>query len=292
MIESMTGFGRGSAEQGGVHATVEIRSVNNRFADVSVRLPRVLSSYENEVQNLVKGAFDRGKFNVSIQTERADETVPLGVDTVAVRRYVRLLEGLREAAGLSDPVRLDHLLQFPELLAPPEDEDVIADAAWGAVQQAMQEAIRQLHTMRRQEGEALRNDLVMRLSLIEQEAEAIESRAPERVIEARDRLKARLAEVIADQRVDPARLEQEIAFIADKLDITEEIVRLRSHLHLFRDALQGKEPAGRKLNFLVQELNREVNTVSSKANDPDIAHRSVRMKEELERIREQVQNIE
>ncbi len=291
MIASMTGFGRGRARVDDVMATVEMRSVNNRFCEVSVRLPRALAARENDVQALVKQAFERGRISVQIQLERTGPQAPVRVDEAAARGYAALLETLRRAAGVSDPVRLEHLLTFSsELLVPVEEE--ADEAVWAAVEQALAEAVAGMRAMRRQEGAALQADLQQRIDRLAEELARVEARAPERVREARQKLHDRLAELLGDDRLDPDRLEQEIALLADRLDVTEECVRLRSHLQLFAEALHSDEAVGRKLNFIAQEINREVNTIGSKANDAAVAHAAVRMKEELEKIREQVQNVE
>ena len=272
MIESMTGFGRGTAQADGIEATVEIRSVNSRFCEVNARLPRQLSAWEAALQNQVKNALSRGRINVQVQLEeRTDEELPIQVDPQIARAYAQLLEQLREAAGIDGAVRLEHLLNFSDIFTTPEESETEAEEAWHVVEAALEEALVGLRTMRREEGQALQADLEHRLDRIEHE---------------------RLEELLEDQRLHPERLEVEIAVLADKLDVTEECVRLDSHLQLFREALASEEPVGRKLNFIVQEINREVNTIGSKANDSEIAHRAVQMKEELERIREQVQNVE
>ena len=293
MIASMTGFGQGRASAKDVTATVEIRSVNKRHCDVSVRLPGRLAEFEQNIQNHIKQAFERGRFTVHIQVEEAeDEALALQVDKTAAAQYKRLLNDLRTAAGISEPVRLDHLLEFSDVFTTPEETDKDVEAAWEAVQVALGEAIEQLRTMRRDEGRALRTDLEDRLDAIEAGLEQVEARAPQRVEEARDRLDARLARLLQDDRINPERLEAEVALLADKLDVTEECVRLRSHLQQFRDALSNDDAVGRKLKFLTQEIHREVNTIGSKANDSAMTRAVVPMKEEIEKIREQIRNVE
>lgn len=293
MISSMTGFGQGSASVEGVTATVELRSVNKRHCDVSVRLPGRLAEFESNVQNHVKQAFERGRFNVHIQVEEAeDEALALQVDETATAQYKRLLDDLRAAAGIAAPVQLDHLLQFSDVFTTPEETDEDVEAAWEAVQVALGEAIEQLRTMRREEGRALRADLEERTNAIEAKLDEVEARAPDRVEEARDRLDDRLARLLQDDRINPDRLEAEVALLADKLDVTEECVRLRSHLQQFRDALDNDDAVGRKLKFLTQEIHREVNTIGSKANDAEMTRAVVPMKEEIEKIREQIRNVE
>lgn len=292
MIASMTGFGRGTAHQDGSTATVEMRSVNSRFCEVVVRLPRLLAEREADVQNLVKQQLSRGRITVQIDLDLPREEAPVQIDAEAARLYARLLASLREAAGLSDPVRLEHLLTFPEVLVRNPDDEARRERAWALVQTAVREAVAGLRQMRRQEGQALAAELAGRIDLIATRLAQVEAAAPERLVQARNRLHDRLADLLADERLNPDRLEVEIALLADRLDITEECVRLRSHLDLFRQALASDEPVGRKLNFLAQEFNREINTIGSKANDATIAHLVVGMKEELEKIKEQIENIE
>ena len=294
MTSSMTGFGRATAQVGGAEATVELRSVNNRFCDVAVRLPRSLAEREADVQARIKAAFARGRITVQVQlTRHADEALPIRVDEAAARAYADLLGRLARTSGLDEPVRLEHLLRFGEVFTTSDaGGDAADEAAWEAVEGALGEAIEALRTMRRQEGEALQADLRARADAIEASLEKVEERAPERVEAARQRLHERLEALLERADLDEGRLELEVALLADKLDVTEEGVRLRSHLALFRDALAQEEPVGRKLNFLAQEMGREINTIGSKANDAEIAHLAVEMKEELEKVREQVQNVE
>jgi uncharacterized protein (TIGR00255 family) len=291
MPESMTGFGRGSASAEGHEVSVEVRSVNGRFIEVAVRAPRALADREAEVQALTRAALERGKVSVTVQAERAAHVAPLRVDEDAARAYAALLNRLRWATEVQAPVTLDHLLQFKEVFTAAEaPED--ASALWAATEAALRDALAACRAMRRQEGAALAQDLHARLDAIEAELSAVEAAAPARIGAHLDALRQRLAALLdGETRVDPDRLALEVALLADRLDVTEECVRLRSHLAQFRETLDAEGGVGRRLNFLAQELNREVNTISSKANDPGIAHRTVTMKEELEKIREQVQNV-
>lgn len=293
MIDSMTGFGRGQAEVGNMAATVELRSVNNRFCEISARLPRLLADYEPEVHARLKRAFSRGRISVQVQVETgANQRLPIDVDLDAVRAYASLLERVRAAAGIAEPIRLEHLLAYSDIFTTADDSSGQVEAVWSAVERALDIAIGELRKMRRQEGRALQTDLEQRIDAISRLLDRVIERAPARIDEARERLRERVEELMADDRVDSDRLEFEIAMLADRLDITEECVRLRSHLDLFRDALNNENPEGRKLNFISQEINREVNTIGSKSNDAEIAHLAVQMKDELEKIREQVQNVE
>ncbi len=292
MIESMTGFGQGAAEAGGAAATVELRSVNKRHFEAGLRMPGALAARETQVQAYLRRRFERGRITVHVQVDDSEPAaLPVMVDEEAAQAYAALLRRLRAAAGLGDaPIRLEHLLHFSDVLTTP-DEDDAGESAWPAVEAALREAADALEAMRRQEGEALRRDLEAALGCIETALEAIEERAPERLAEARERLRERLDALFADERIAADRLEAEIALLADRLDVNEECVRLRSHLQLFREALENDEPVGRKLRFLVQEIHREANTLGAKANDAAISHRTVQMKEEVEKLREQVENV-
>lgn len=293
MISSMTGYGRGEASEARVSAVAEIRSVNSRFLEVLARLPRSLALRENDVKELVRSRISRGKINVSVSIEReSDGVLPLKINPAAVKGYLKLLDGLREASQIREPVTLDHLLKFPEVLEA-SDGDLTGEADWELARRALMAALDEAALMRRREGSELMKDLVERVSLINRKIDEIERVASARIPMARERMAARISELIADRSViDERRLELELALYADKLDVTEECVRFRSHNKFFLEALNEAESAGRKLNFLIQEMNREANTIGSKANDASIAHTVVSVKEELEKIREQLQNIE
>lgn len=290
----MTGFGRGSATRAGATATVEIKSVNKRHHDVSIRMPGNLSDKESAIQSALRDAFERGQFTVYVDVEaESSRTVPYRVNKDAAATYADLLRTLQETAGIDAPLTLEDLLQFDDVLTEVSpDDDELLEESWSAVEGALQEAMDDLAAMRAQEGRTLRDDLDDRIEAIEEDLDAVEARAPERVREHQQKLRDRLAEIVDDERIDNDRIETEIAVLADKLDISEECVRLRSHLAMFRESLDDEEPSGRKLKFITQEIHREVNTIGAKANDPSISGCGVRMKEEVEKIREQVRNVE
>lgn len=293
MISSMTGFGRGQAQSANASVSIELRSVNSRYCEVSARLPRQLAEYETRIQNLIKQSITRGRINIQLQLESSvEEGLAVTLNQSAVRGYVQLLNTLKETSGIDEPITLSHLLSFPNVVSSIEESTETSEDLWNAIEAAMQKAIASLKNMRQQEGQALQKDLELRLDAIEKGLKDVEQRAPERVTESRNRLQERLLEIIEDDRIDRDRLELEITLLADRLDVTEECVRLRSHLQLFREALTDDQPVGRKLNFITQEINREINTIGSKANDTRMGHIVVDMKEELEKIREQIQNIE
>lgn len=292
-LRSMTGFGRGTAQSGATTATVEVRTVNGRFAEVNVRAPRVLNPHEADVTALVKDAIARGNATVSISLDRDAPESGLAVNVRAAERVGQALREAAQAAGLgAETVTLADVLRFPEVLRPaPADAEVEEAEAWDAARAALAEALGHLDAMRLAEGDALHSALTDHADDLERHTAEVEARAPQRVDEHRQRLALKLDDLLGDDRLDRARLETEIALLADKLDVTEETVRLRSHVAQFREALGANEPVGRRLNFISQEMNREANTIASKANDPALAEHAVGMKEALEKIREQIANV-
>jgi uncharacterized protein (TIGR00255 family) len=293
MIQSMTGYGRGECLKNGITAVVELRSINSRFFELSTRLPRSLSLRENEIKEIVRTKVARGKVSLSVSLQSdANGKLPLRVNTAAAKTYYRLLTQLRKSLKLKEKVKLEHLLRFSELFEGSENEDEAA-AEWAAFEAALQLAVKDMQTMRAKEGDEISKDMIARVEHIQRRLESVESVSHRRIPEERTRLHERIAQLLEDKSViDTQRLELEIALLADKLDVTEECVRFRSHNKFFLEALQNEEAAGRKLNFLIQEMNREANTIGSKSNDTGIAHEVVAIKEDLEKIREQLQNIE
>lgn len=290
-MNSMTGFGRASADHEDTRADAEVRSVNHRHLEASVRLPEVLREREAAFATYLRSRFARGRFSVTLDVASDALAAAPTVDRAAARAYGEALRESADAAGTPPPTLAD-VLRVGAVLGAPRAAAGSDEAAWRVAEVALAQACDRLAEMRAQEGAALADDLSARVDVLEEAVAQVEARAPERVTAARARLHERLIDVLGDDRVDAARLEQEIALLAERLDVTEECVRLRAHLRFFRQALAQDEPAGRRLNFLAQEIGREVNTIGSKANDADIAHLAVSMKEELEKIREQVQNVE
>jgi uncharacterized protein (TIGR00255 family) len=290
----MTGFGHGRAGGDGTTASVELRSTNKRHLNVFVHLPDPMAEAEAEVRSRIQDAFERGQFDVYVTVEQADpDALPDAIDADAAMRYKERLERLSSAAQIKEPVRLDHLLQFEEIFAAEEEREAAKiQRAWPHVLEALDAAIEALREHRTEEGDALKTELEGRTRAIDEHLDAIEERAPRRVEERQETLRARLAELVGDDNVDPDRIETEIAVLADKLDVTEECVRLHSHLKMFREALESDEPAGRKLKFITQEIHREANTIGAKADDETISRHAVAMKEEIEKIKEQIRNVE
>jgi len=292
MIASMTGFGRGEAQRDGITVSVELRTVNNRFLEVASRLPRSLSLRENDVKEVIRRKISRGKINVQATIERGESgAVGLAVNAAAARAYYKLLADLRKTLRLREPVRLEHMLQFSEIFEQRDAEET-GEREWEALEEALEAALDVLSAMRRAEGGELERDFRARLAQLEGMIADVERLAAEQVPAERTRLRERVAQLLEKTPVDEGRLEMELALLADRLDVTEECVRFRSHNKFFLEAMASPEAAGRKLNFLIQEMNREANTIGSKSNSPAIAHIVVRMKEELEKVREQLQNIE
>ncbi len=287
----MTGFGKGEAKVGGCTAAVEIRSVNSRYLELNVRLPQSLSSREMEIREMVRQSIGRGKLSVTVSTTVGEKSNELSIDPESVKEVVGLLKSLKKSANISSPIKLEHILSFKDLIKgvtpeSPEGEE------WEAVKSAVEAALRQLQEARTTEGISLRKDLGERISKLESALTKMGELARSRTEEEKSRLRQKVSEVLNGKEVDPSRIEMEIVLLADKLDITEEVVRFRTHNQFFMQLLVGEESNGRRLNFLLQEMNREANTMGSKAFDAEMAHLVVEMKEELERIREQVQNLE
>lgn len=289
----MTGFGRGETTENGITATVEIKSLNSRYLDVSTRLPQRLQDRELEAKELVQEYVNRGKINITVNVSEADSAGPsIAVDTNKVVGYSKIIKELKEAAGIDEPITIRDITQFNDVFINKEEDEEILEEKWKVAEKALQEALRSLLKMRTQEGDQLKNDLIDRIDFIDENIEIITKETNGRADETREKLLERINNLIDEDKIDPERLEMEVAILVDKMDVTEEIVRLRSHLKFFKEAVEQPEPAGRQLNFLTQEINRELNTIGSKANNSEIAQYVVKCKEALEQIREQVQNVE
>lgn len=293
MITSMTGFGKAEINENGHTITVEVKSVNNRYCDISIYLPQPVRSLEPKLKDIILQKVQRGKLNVSIRIEKQNEAeIDIDLNPKVVQSYMHLLENLKSFAGINETVRLDHLLTFKDIFAPKEETEEEMEILESLLCKGVEIAIDDLNTMRNQEGAHLSKDLAQRVTRIEEKVEIVKKRASDRIPEVRQRMRDRLKQLLDDEQFDTTRMEMELAIMAERLDITEEIVRMGSHITYFRKAIESKESAGRKLNFLIQEMNREINTMGSKCNDAEIAHEVVDMKEQLEIIREQIQNIE
>lgn len=293
MLKSMTGFGRGEAVGQGKKFTVEMKSVNHRFCEVMLKMPRGMMYLEEKAKRYIQSNLARGRIDVYVVVEDTGETpAVVKVDKALAASYYRAMEGLLDELGMASAIGLEHLLALPNVIAlegPKEDWE----ACWPVLQEALTAAITQLQDMRAVEGRQLQQDLCARLALVQTLVQSIEKRAPDVVETYGSKLKQRLAEWLQDATLDTNRLMAEVAVFAERSNITEELVRLYSHVQQALTTLrQSQEPVGRKMDFLLQEMNREINTIASKASDLAIATTAVEIKSELEKIREQVQNLE
>jgi uncharacterized protein (TIGR00255 family) len=291
MIRSMTGFGSAGGEVGGSRVTVEVRTVNHRFFNPSVKLPSAFSRWEAEVRESLRKHIARGHVTISAHIERGD-TEGAVVDEVKFAHHATALRSLRDRNGLGGEIDVATVLRMPDVIRMAGDET--AEGSAEELVAVVEAAARELTKMREAEGSRLAVVLLERMALIEEALGRIAVRAPERVIAQRDRLRENVKVLTAGLAVDEQRLAQEIAILADRLDVGEEIDRFRAHVAAFRDVLAPKagEPVGKRLGFLLQEMLREANTTGSKANDTQIQRDVMLVKEELERIREQVENVE
>ncbi len=289
---SMTGYGSAKGPVGGQELTVELRSVNNRYLDCSVRLPRSLLFAEDAVKQAVSAAVSRGKVDVFISSAAgADADTVVTVNDALARGYYDAVNKLTFDLHLESGLTAMALARLPDVLVV-ERKELDRDEACAQVQAVTESAAAEFNAMRAREGERLKADLLGKLENIEALVAVVEERSPQTVAEYRQRLEARLREVLEDRTVDEQRLVTEAAIFADRTAVDEETVRLHSHIHQFRHLLDEGSPAGRKLDFLIQEFNREANTIGSKCSDAELARVVVDLKSEIEKVREQVQNIE
>lgn len=292
MIRSMTGFGSAEGVVGATRVAIEVRSVNHRFFNPSIKLPSALSRWEPEVREALRKSVNRGHVTVSARTER-DQATEAVIDEVKFSAYVQRLRDLKQRYDLEGPIDLATILRLPDVISGnAEDEQGTA----GELVAIVERAVSSLSASREAEGRRLSGFLSERVALIEAAVVRLAERAPQRLLEQRDHLRTTITELAAGVQVDDQRLAQEIAILADRLDVGEELDRFQSHLAAFREAIggggNGTEGVGKRLGFLLQELLREANTTGSKANDAPMVRDVVAIKEELERIREQVENLE
>ena len=292
MIKSMTGYGRAEETVEGCTITVELRSVNNRYLDCNVRIPRLYLFAEEAIKSRVQGTISRGKVDVFVTLDHTGaEKVQVSVNRAAADGYYTALKELAGAYGLTDDISVSLISRFPDvLLAEKAEEDVEQTAK--DICSVLDRALADFDQMRSREGERLKADISARAAAIEEKVALVEERSPQTVAEYREKLEARMNEVLANTQLDPARILTEAAIFADKVAVDEETVRLRSHIEQLRGMLSKGGAVGRKLDFLIQEFNREANTIGSKCSDLEIARHVVDIKAEIEKIREQVQNIE
>ena len=290
MISSMTGFGAADGLVGHARATVEIRTVNHRFFSPTLKLPAAFGRWEGEIRELLRQKIARGHVTLTARIDR-DSTAPV-IDETRLAHYLTALKALQKKHKLAGELDLSTLLRLPDVIAAPSDEIEPRDG--DALVKLVGKAADNLTAMRKAEGAQLSGFLLERVEVIESRLARTEKRAPVRLKEQHERIKRTVGELVGGAGVDPQRIAQEIAILADKLDIAEELDRFRSHLSAFRDTTRSKtsDPVGKRLGFILQEMVREANTIGSKANDAPILEDVIAIKEELERIREQVENLE
>ena len=292
MLKSMTGFGRGEAYGQGRKFVIELKAVNHRYLDIVVRLPRMLNFLEDRVRKLIQSGVARGRIDIFFAMEQlAEKNTAVKVDKVLGASYYKAMIELQKDLQLSGDIRVLDIAQLPDVLVLHEVEEDV-EAWWPVVQEAVILALEDIQKMRIAEGEQLGKDIANRINKISLMKSEIEKIAPLVVEDYRIRLNRQLEDWLGENVPDPVRVAGEIAIFADRSNITEEIVRLESHLKQVKSCLAGDEPVGRKLDFIVQEMNREINTIASKANSVDITGLVVDVKSELEKIREQIQNVE
>lgn len=292
MILSMTGYGKGTASNAKWQADVEVKSINSRYLEVFLKFPPILTNKEYELRELIKTKIKRGKLNLSIQVKKNrfdDETVVL--DEPRLKNYMALIKKVKKSAKITEKIKLEHLLSSRDIFTSSVEE--IDDSDFEIIKKSISLSLDSLIKMKKNEGSELEKDLKKRIKSIEKYLQFIEKEAQPSVGEHFLKYKEKVKNLIDENvNINNDKLETELAMMAERADITEECVRLRSHLKFFVDSLNKEEDPGRKLNFLCQEMNREANTISAKTISTTITHNSVYIKEEIERIREQIQNIE
>ena len=292
MIKSMTGYGgaKGSAE--GLSVSIELKSVNNRYLDVSVKLPRTMLFAEEPITAAVGRHISRGKVDVFVTVDQsASDDMEVRVNEPLLKGYIEALSAAAEKFGLQNDMTVMSLCRLPDVLST-DRREIDSSALMTDITEILERALTEYDAMRLREGEKLRDDVLARLETISRLTGVVEENAPKTVAEYRARLEQKLQEVLATANIDESRVLTEAAIFADKIAVDEETVRLRSHISQLRGLTNGESPAGRKMDFLIQELNREANTIGSKCQNADIAHVVVELKADIEKIREQIQNVE
>lgn len=292
MIKSMTGYGGAKGEAEGFEISIELKSVNNRYLDTNIRLQRSFIFAEEALKSAVQSHISRGKVDVFVTVNSSGaENLVVSVNDALAAGYVEAMRGLAEKYELNPEIPVVSIARFPDVLSV-EKQEADKEAVTGALSSVLESALREFDEMRMREGEKLHADILARASEIERLTAFVEERSPKTVAAYRAKLEARMREILENTTIDESRILTEAALFADKVAVNEETVRLRSHLSQLLEMISGDSPVGRKLDFLIQEMNREVNTIGSKGNDTEIARSVVDLKAEIEKIREQIQNIE
>ena len=292
MLKSMTGYGRREAVTGGKKILVEIKSVNHRFSDYSIKVPRHLGFLEDNVRKYASEFITRGKVDIFVSVEsfeEADKDIILNAELA--KNYIDALKELRDKFGLTDDISVSSVARYTDIFKTERREED-QEAVWQLVKSVISEAMSDFTAMREREGERIEKDLRARIEYIRELTQKVDERSPRTVAEYQEKLYAKIKELLGERDIDDARILTEVAIFADKVAVNEETVRLASHAEEFYEIINSGEPAGRKLDFLIQEINREVNTIGSKASDIEIAKIVVTLKGEIEKLREQIQNIE
>lgn len=292
MIKSMTGFGRCEVLKDSRKFTVELKSVNHRYLDVNIRMPKKLNFFETSIRTLLKSYADRGKVDIFITYEDLSQSqVSVKYNAALAAEYLKYLNQMAEEFSLDNDVRVSALSRYPEVFTMEEcSED--EDELWNGLKEALEGAFSQFVEMRTKEGERLKEDILLKLDLLSEQIRFIEERSPQIIAEYRTKLEEKMRELLEDTQIDDNRIAAEVILFADKICTDEEVVRLKSHIQHMKETLEESNGIGRKLDFIAQEMNREANTILSKANDLDISNRAISLKTEIEKIREQIQNIE
>jgi uncharacterized protein (TIGR00255 family) len=293
MIVSMTGFGKAAKAIKKINISVELRSINSKFLEVSTRMPMVFSDKEAEIKEVIGQKISRGKVTVNLSIDKnANNNVTLQIQPDIIKDYYKLLTGIKKATGIKEEIKIEHILKFSEIFKA-EDTDELVDY-WNDIKKVIQAAVNDLYTMKKKEGRVLEKDILSRVNSIRRKLEAVVKHSNKNLKDTKEKMMEKVNNFIEEAKVDVDRnrLEYELTMISDRLDITEEVTRANSHIDYFINNVKESELSGRRLNFLVQEINREINTMASKSNSSDISHLVVEMKEELEKVKEQLQNIE
>ncbi len=292
MIKSMTGYGSGKAELTGKTFTVEIKSVNSRYSDFSIKMPRIYTFLEEPIRKAASARINRGKVDIFLNVESGgEEDCVVKVNGALAKEYLDGLRALSDELGVSSNATAETFLRIPDVFTvdkAPLDEELIKST----VLSALSEALDNFDKMRTIEGESLKKDLLEHLSFIKEATSEVEKRSPEIVNEYRARIEERMRDILGSATYDQSRLLTEVAIFADKVNVNEETVRLRSHVEQFAKMLEDGGSVGRKIDFLIQEMNREINTIGSKSQDLDVARIVIDVKAEIEKLREQIQNVE
>ena len=292
MIKSMTGFGRCEVQKDSRKFTVELKSVNHRYLDVNIRMPKKLNFFETAIRTLLKSYANRGKVDIFITYEDLSQTqVSVKYNAALAAEYLKYLKQMEEEFGLENDVRVSTLSRYPEVFTM-EEQSEDEEELWNGLKEALEGAFTQFVETRKTEGENLKKDIISKLDLLSEQIGFIEERSPQIVAEYRAKLEDKMKELLADTQIEESRIASEVILFADKICTDEEVVRLKSHISHMRNTLEEKDEIGRKLDFIAQEMNREANTILSKANDIEVSDRAISLKTEIEKIREQIQNIE